>query len=465
MSSLENGVYNLELTALDKAGNATHVSRNIRLDKNKALAAINLLYPLNGEHKNGIFNIYGEVNADKPVETVSLYIDDKYVTDTTLHSTGYFKFNLTPELISTGIHRYRVDVRVEGGSVIKSREQTIDYSSVGPWVTIDNFDYGDFAIERPFIRGHGGYSLDEDELLLSKTKKASKEEKERIAQKTVDKVEISFDNGKTFEQISKKEKWMYQVENFDLKEGYHFMLVRATMKNGETAIERTIIQIDNTAPNIKLISPSEGGKYNQELAFSGLSNDKIGLKEVKLSLRKGDKSSYEVPKFIQGLYLDWKFWGATLFDIGAGLTFFDDNVKLQFQWGQFTQAQRNLFSLTQSRYGGDNVMGIKILANVASIPFSFFFGRDWEIVSASVAIGANFTYFNETNSGKPQILSALLLQLELPKFTFKKMKMFSAFSFYTEASLWFIPTDVSSNGVDIKNLVPQISEGIRLNVF
>lgn len=110
-------------------------------------------------------------------------------------------------------------------------------------------------------------------------------------------------------------------------------------------------------------------------------------------------------------------------------------------------------------------MGIKILANVASIPFSFFFGRDWEIVSASVAIGANFTYFNETNSGKPQILSALLLQLELPKFTFKKMKMFSAFSFYTEASLWFIPTDVSSNGVDIKNLVPQISEGIRLNVF
>ena len=465
LSSLENGVYNLELTALDKAGNATHVSRNIRLDKNKALAAINLLYPLNGEHKNGIFNIYGEVNADKPVETVSLYIDDKYVTDTTLHSTGYFKFNLTPELISTGVHKYRVDVRVEGGSVIKSREQTIDYSSVGPWVTIDNFDYGDFAIERPFIRGHGGYSLDEDELLLSKTKKASKEEKERIAQKTVDKVEISFDNGKTFEQISKKEKWMYQVENFDLKEGYHFMLVRATMKNGETAIERTIIQIDNTAPNIKLISPSEGGKYNQELAFSGLSNDKIGLKEVKLSLRKGDKSSYEVPKFIQGLYLDWKFWGATLFDIGAGLTFFDDNVKLQFQWGQFTQAQRNLFSLTQSRYGGDNVMGIKILANVASIPFSFFFGRDWEIVSASVAIGANFTYFNETNSGKPQILSALLLQLELPKFTFKKMKMFSAFSFYTEASLWFIPTDVSSNGVDIKNLVPQISEGIRLNVF
>lgn len=46
------------------------------------------------------------------------------------------------------------------------------------------------------------------------------------------------------------------------------------------------------------------------------------------------------------------------------------------------------------------------------------------------------------------------------------MKMFSTFSLYTEFSLWFIPTDVTSSGtVDIKNLVPQISEGIRVNLF
>lgn len=466
LDSLEDGIYNLELTALDKAGNATHVSRNIKLDKKKELALINMLYPLNGERKCGIFNIYGEITADKPVESISLYIDEKYVADATYSSTGYFRFNMTPDLISTGLHKYRVDVKLEGGAIIKSREQTIDYDSVGPWVTIDNFDYGDFAIERPYIRGHGGYSLDEDELLLSKTKKASKEDKLKIAQKNVAKVEISLDNGKTFTEVSKKEKWMYRIENFDLAEGYHFMIVRATMKNGEQAIERTIIQIDNTSPRIKLISPNEGGKYNQELQFSGLSSDKIGLKEVKLSLRKGDKASYEVPKFIQGLYVDWKFWGATLFDIGAGLTFFDDNVKLQFQWGQFTREQRQIFAPgTEMRYGGQNVMGIKILANVATIPFSFFFGRDWEMVSSSIAIGANFTRFDQTNSGKPQILSALVGQLELPKLTFKKAKMFSAFSFYTEFSLWFIPTDVNSTSVDIQNFVPQISEGIRINVF
>ena len=200
------------------------------------------------------------------------------------------------------------------------------------------------------------------------------------------------------------------------------------------------------------------------MVFSGLASDNVELKDVKLTLRKGDKASYQLPSFIQGLYLDTHFWGATLFDIGVGLTFFDDNVKLQFQWGQFTQQQRNIFSKTDMRYGGDSVIGIKILANVGQIPFSYFFGRDLEWLSANFAIGANFSRFNETNSGTPQILSALLGQIEFPKVSLPQLKMFSAFSLYTEFSLWFIPTDVSGT-IGIKNLVPQISEGIRVNVF
>lgn len=465
IASLENGSYNIELTALDKAKNATRVSRNIMLNKNKPLATVNLLYPLNGEHKQGTFNIYGSAEADNKIESLSLYIDDKFVAVTTLTASDYFKFEINPEIISDGEHTYRVDAKVVSGQVIRSRTQTVEYNSVGPWVTIDNFTYGDFATGRPYIKGHAGYSLSEDEKVVASTKKATKEQKETINNKKVAKIEISFDNGKTFTQVSKGEKWMYRVENQDIGEGFHFMIVRATMRNGETAIERTIIQIDNTAPKIRLISPSVGGRYNQELVFSGLSSDTVGLKDVQLTLRKGDKASYEVPSFIQGLYLDWHFWGATLFDIGVGLTFFDDVVKVQFQWGQFTQAQRNMFSNTSMRYGGDNVMGIKILANVANVPFSYFFGRDFDWLSANFAVGAQFSRFNESGSGEAQILSAILAQLEFPKVNFPKMKCFSSLSLYTEFSLWFIPTDVSSTNVDINNIVPQISEGIRLSVF
>ena len=192
------------------------------------------------------------------------------------------------------------------------------------------------------------------------------------------------------------------------------------------------------------------------------------MKDVTIALRKGDKASYEVPSFIQGLYLDVKFWGATLFQVGAGLTFFNDVVKVQLSYGQFTQMQRdaisNLFQtdLTDGRYGG-NVFSLKILANIASIPFSFFMGHDWDWLYAAFAVGADFSYFTKTNSGKPQILSSILAQIEFPKVKLQNVKAFSTFALYTEASLWFIPTDVS--GTDIKSLVPQIGIGLRTNIF
>jgi hypothetical protein len=464
ISSLDNGFYNIELTSRDKAGNITRVSRNVELDKSKPLASVDLLYPLDGEHKQGIFDIYGQATAEKEITNLSLYIDDKKAAETTLTPTGFFKFEVNTSMLTEGAHVYHVDATVEGKTVIPSRKQTLVYSPTGPWITIDNFTYGEFAIDRPYIKGSAGYSLDANELLTSKTKDATKEQKLAVAGKNVALVELSFDNGKTFIPISTGEKWRYRVENQDISEGYHFLFLRATMKNGETAVTRLIVQIDNTKPYIRLISPGAGGKYNQELGFSGLTSDDVGLKNVKLSLRKGDKASYEVPSFIQGLYFDWHFWGATLYDIGVGLTFFDDNVKLQFQWGQFTQAQRDIFSQTTMRYGGDNVMGIKILANIGHLPFSYFFGHDWEWLSASFAIGADFTRFNETNSGKAQVLGALLGQIEFPRITLPNVKRFRTFSLYTEGSLWFIPTDVSST-VDIQNLVFQIAEGIRINVF
>lgn len=469
LTNLENGFYNVEITAKDKAGNITNCSRNIHLNKNKAPVTVGILYPLNGEHKQGVFNIYGQSEAESEIDVLKLFIDDKFVSETTITDTGYFKFEVGPDLISEGTHTYHVDSVLKNGIKVSSREQTITYSPVGPWVTIDNFTYGDFATGRPYIRGQAGYSISEDELLYSKTKEATKEEKAAVAAKKVAKIELSFDNGKTFQVLSTSEKWMYRIENQDIPEGFHFFLVRATMENGETAITRCIIQIDNTSPNVRLISPAMGGRYNQNLDFSGLSNDDVQLEKVTLALRKGDKASYAVPAFIQGLYLDFHFWGASLFDIGAGLTFFDDNVRLQVQWGQFTQDQRDavsgLFGLPSSdmRYGG-NIFGLKLLANIFTLPFSFFFGRDWEWLSASFALGANFSLFTETNSGKPQFLSALLGQLEFPRVHLANMKAFSTFSFYTEGSLWFIPTDVSSQ-VEIQSIVPQIAVGIRLNIF
>ncbi len=464
LSALENGSYSVEVTVRDKAGNLASLSRYVVLDKNKPAALVELLYPLNGDYKQGVFTVCGQVTSEKKIDSVALFIDGAHAGETDLTLSGYFAFTVTPEMLSAGAHSYKVEAKIVGGGAVSSAEQTLTYSPSGAWVTVDNFSYGDFAVNRPSITGRAGYAIDEEELTQAKAKGASKEQRQALDLKKVQKVEISFDNGRTFKKASSSGKWRYRIENLDMEDGFHFMLVRATMKNGEIAVDRSIIRIDNKRPSVHLISPNQGGRYNEELEFAGLADDNVGVRDVKMSLRKGDAASYQIPSFIQGLYLDMHIWGATLFDIGVGLSFFDDNVKVQFQWGQFTQAQRNLFSKTDMRYGGDNVMGIKILANVTRIPFSFFLGRDWDWLSATVAIGADFTRFDETASGTPQILSALIAQIEFPRVKLQHVKAFSSFALYTEGSLWFIPTDVTGT-VKIKNLIPQISEGIRVNVF
>ena len=463
LTPLENGLYNVKLTGIDAAGNVTSVSRNITLDKRIAAANVDIYYPLNGERKQGAFTIVGAIRAERKVEKLNLFVDGKNIAEGVPNETNYYKFAIDEGKLEEGLRSYYVQATLEGGATINSITQTVDYNPYGPWVRIDNFDYGNFAYDRPTIKGTAGFSISDAEIIASK-KKGGKDLKDDIERRKVESVDISFNNGRTFSTISRSGKWSYRIENDDLAEGYHFLLIRAKMANGEIAVTRCIVQIDKTAPFVRIIAPGIGGRYNQNLVFSGLSSDDVGLSSVELALRKGDKNSYGVPKFIQGLYVDASVWGATLFDLGIGLTFFDDNVRLQFNFGQFTQQQREIFMPgSDMRYGGNAILGFKIIANVANLPFGWMFGHDWDWLSANFALGASFKYFNESASGSGQMLSAVISQIEFPRMTFPKWKCFKVLSAYTEFQLWFIPTDTT--GVDISRVVFQTSFGVRANVF
>ncbi len=464
IKSLPEGFYNMEVRGYDAAGNITRVSRNFEVFRGKDRNRIEFLYPLNGEKAQGVFNIYGHVVSEDPIKSLMLYIDDKDAGTTELSPSGYFKFSVGPDKIADGTHKLSVRALVAGDKVITSEDHSIIYTADGPWVTVDNLAMGDFAIDRPWLMGTTGYSLTEEDLIALKSKDTPKEKKRLLMLKSLDRVEISFDNGKTFVPTESGKKWRYRIETGDIAEGFHFLVVRSVMNSGEVAVTRSILQVDKTKPAIRLISPGEGGRYNNELVFSGLSSDDVELNSVMLSLRQGDKSAYAVPAFIQGLYIDWHVWGATLYDIGIGLTFFDDNVKIQGQFGQFTDEQRAVFTPSSMRYGG-TVMGFKMLANVAYVPLEYFFGPDFYWLSTTASVGANFSYFTESQSGKGQILSAALVQIEFPRVTLPKRKYFSTFAFYTEAQFWFIPTDVDSTEVNIQSILPHVTAGFRVNIF
>lgn len=468
ISSFPAGRYNLEISGVDKAGNTSQTAVNFDIVRKEHKDKIALLYPLNGENLCGEFNIYGCVDQMSNIKQVSLYIDGTQVETVDVSKTHYVAFRANKDILSDGLHTIEIKGILPNNQVVVSGTHSFMYSAAGPWITIDNLHMGDFAIERPYLRGRASYNLsdEEEEMLISK--KVSAEEKRIIAAKRVKKVEVSFDNGKTFVPARLGKEWKFRIETEDMAEGNHFLLVRAVMENKEIAICRTIVKIDKELPNITLISPGEGGRYNGEMTFIGLTSDNVGLQSVEAALRKGDKSAYGLPKFIQGLHVEAGVWGATLWNIGLGLNFFDDNVKLQIHYGQFTQKQFDAITGAQKlekrpqRYGG-HVGSLKLLANITEQPFGYYFGPDWRWLYLNVAIGAQFSIFGSTQSGKPQVLSAVLAQVEFPRVKLYKQKYFSSFSFFTEGQLWFIPTDV--NSVNVKSLVPHICGGVRVNIF
>ena len=142
-----------------------------------------------------------------------------------------------------------------------------------------------------------------------------------------------------------------------------------------------------------------------------------------------------------------------------GLTFFQDNVRLQFQFEQSTLDP----GIKYSGYG----FAFKLLANVGNIPFNYFFGPDWDFFSMSFAIGANFSYFTcngaefaFTQEGR--FVTAIIGQWEFAKFSIPGWKLFKSFGFYTECQLWILSTDLITEDTLVCKFP---SFGLRVNVF
>jgi hypothetical protein len=266
-------------------------------------------------------------------------------------------------------------------------------------------------------------------------------------------VEISQDNGRSFRKADGGERWRFRLETQELPMGELRLLARATFANEEVAVSRTQLVVDTRAPEVRLLEPSEGGRFNASLQLLGTAQDEAGLAEVAVSLRPGDKSRYQVPSFIQGLYLDAHFLGATFWDAGLGLTFFDDNVKLQVQVGMSPPG----------RFSG-LVLGAKLLANIATLPFGYLLGPSWDFFSMSLAVGANFSYFTMsedsvafTDAGL--VLAGMVAQLEFARFKIPGWRLASTYGLYTEYQLWFISSDVEAGTAS------RLSFGLRIGLL
>ena len=442
LTDLEAGRYNLSVFAYDDAGNETVVSRNILRKAVNRRGEPGFLFPFQGTDVCDAFVLEGKIDGDFIPEALTLKKNGIAMDVITPDSSGYFYRYIMPEEVQEGPLSFTAEVENPDGSVSISRELKLNYSVSGPWIRIDSIRTGEYLGGRPWVRGEAGYTLPVTGEELSKDEKKALE---------LDALEYSLDNGKNFTPFKAKEEWKFRLETQMLHDGDLGILVRARFRNGESAVTQLHVVIDGTPPSVAIITPEDGLAFNESLSLNGIASDESGLSDVSVMIREGSKNSYEIPSFIQGLYVDGHFLGATFWEVGAGLTFFDDNVKIQ-----------GLFGISpQGRFDG-NVFGLKLLANVATIPWGYFLGPDFSFLSSSFAVGSAFEYFSMPSDNEEQsglVLGALVGQIELVKAKFESLKYFNTYSVYFEDQLWFISSDVEGG------LENRIAFGIRIGVF
>jgi hypothetical protein len=327
-------------------------------------------------------------------------------------------------------------------------------------VSVESHEDGQVISGRPWLKGRAwmDYTIQElDEIPKSERKHMS-----------VEQVLVSFDNGRSFQRAKGKEQWKFRLECSYLGNGPRPVLIRAEFGDGRYAMRRILLTIDNDPPQLRTLEPPEDSYHRDSMLVYGTAFDQYEFDYINIQLRPGDKRLYEMPGFIQGLYFETAFLGATYASVAAGLTFFEDNVKLQFQAG--------LAPNNPSRYPG-TVFGMKLLANIYNLKFEYLFGPDWSYFSTSWALGANFSYFSMTDthiggssggaevsntySSEAQVLGAILAQWEILKVRIPQIKFFRTYSVYMEPALWFTTSDVAG----AERFKFRISFGLRVGLF
>ncbi|GHV70659.1 hypothetical protein AGMMS49928_19270 [Spirochaetia bacterium] len=455
IKSLPVGEYNVRVITHDLAENETVVSRNFNIVRDTTIAEVAIYNPMPGIDHTGPLYVTGRVSAAFLPKEVDLWVNNTVFVKAPVDQFGLFYYEYPAEGFKEPLSLVlAASFENPTGGTIRSHDHEVKVMPYGAMLAVDSHEDGDAITKRPWLSGRAWYF---DEYWEERNGKLSWNEERYY---DVEAVDISYDNGRTYKRAIGKENWKFHLETGDMVRGPLPILIKATFTNGSMAVRRLFLIVDVEPPVITTLEPMENSLHRDILAVYGMASDDYSIDRIEVSLRPGDKFGYSVPQFIQGSYIDTKVFGATYADIGLGLSFFDNNVKLQFQFGVAPPTVGS----EEGRFVG-NVFGLKLLANIAYIPLDYFFGPDWIYFSMSFALGANFSLFTMKAEESTRILSGMLVQFEFLRVTLTEteFKALKYFSFYYEPTLWFIPTDINRDDVD--SMIFRNSIGLRIGIL
>jgi hypothetical protein len=448
VGSYSDGDYTLTVSAQDMSGNETVVIRNVRLIKAKAASELALINPLPGIDNCGTAIVSGRITGAVMPETVEIRLDGRKHTEARVNKYGVFRYELPDTYgLQDGSVAVSAAFQTPLGEWVASHENILNIKKFGPVLEIRSHKDGDVITGRPWLSGEAYMFRPSD----------GKVDRRTQALYGVSRVELSFDNGRSFILANGTGEWKYRLETSELEMGILPIIVRATFNDDEFAVRRLLLIVDTELPLVTTIGPDENSAHRTAINVFGSTRDGYEMESVEVSLRPGNKIGYSVPGFIQGLYLDTSFLGSVNWTTGLGLTFFDDNVKVQV----------NVSNVPPGRYSGW-AFGGKILANIYNKNIGDWFGLDWMFWRSSIVIGAHFSYFLMEEGENPLWMSEFLGQWEVIKadmsYFFPKWKYFKSLSFYTELGVWFAPSDVTYDP-NAWRVRPTIAFGGRVNLF
>jgi len=466
LDGFPQGEYILRVVAQDLADNETLVSRKFVYDADDKAAEINIYNPLPGEIHSGPVHVVGIVSGSFQPQEVRLLVNGRVLDMVPVERYGIFRYEIPESLFRGGEESYKISASYDSqtDTVIASPEHIVYYVPNGPILQIDSHQDGDVITARPWLTGRAWISLPEpaeDAPPLTRRQIAQQKEETRLRD-----VMVSHDNGRTFTSTRGSDEWKVRLETSELPRGPQPVLVRAIFANGEEAVRRLMLIVDTTLPQVETLSPPEDSRHRDNILVYGTAGDNYELDHVSLSLRPGDKFFYSVPGAIKGLYFDVKGLGATYFDVGLGLSLFNDNVRIQGQFG-LAPMDRNYAGVEGvfvdgGRYVG-YVYGVKLLANIFYLPFAYLFGLDWAFYSMNFAIGANFSWFSMDEWRSPLFMGAIVGQWDVANINFQyfnpNWRYFRNYALYISPELWFASSDVNAD------IIPRVTVGVRINWF
>jgi len=453
IAALPEGSYILKVSAVDYSGNETIMIRNISLQRGEAAADVAIINPLPGIAHSGPVVVSGRVSGAFVPDVVILTVNGEHEAAVPVDRFGIFRHEM-PEGSFGGEPYYVFGAffQAPGGDLVMSAEHPVAVRSFGPALAIESHSDGDVITGRPWLSGRAFMAsppFDEE-------RPPTRQERELMRPRLV---ELSFDNGRSFVPARGRENWRFRLEADYLPGGLLPVVVRATFNDGSAAARRILLTVDTALPSVATIGPAENTFHRHGIMVFGSAQDNYELDSVEISLRQGSKHLYAVPGFVEGLFIDVSVLGGLLWSTGIGLTFFDDNVRLQL----------NLSQAPEGRFEGVAVGG-KLVANIWSANLRRWFGPDWEWWTTSIGLGANFSYFMMGEGENPQWMGQFLGQWEIIKadmsFFFPRWRYFGTVSLYMEPGIWFAASDVDFDvNPDAWRTRFTIGFGLRFSLF